>query len=85
MPLVHVEPGDSEDEELVTVVEKEKLDIEKKVLTVQDKFRTVEKVLMVENLEDFLLQGWKLIFIISVDRHSIVVNVGRSDGWMDGW
>ena len=64
MPLVHVEPGDSEDEELVTVVEKEKLDIEKKVLTVQDKFRTVEKVLMVENLEDFLLQGWKLIFII---------------------
>ena len=57
VPLVHVQAGDSEDEELVTVVEKEKFDVEKKAVTVTDRFRTVEKLLMCENLQDFLLQG----------------------------
>ena len=57
VPLLHVQAGDSEDEELVTVVEKEKFDVEKKAVTVTDRFRTVEKLLMCENLQDFLLQG----------------------------
>jgi hypothetical protein len=57
VPLVHVDGGESEDEELVTVVEKEKMDVEKKAVIVTDKFRTVEKVLMPENLQDFLTQG----------------------------
>ena len=57
VPLVHVEACESEDEELVTVVEKDKIDIEKKVVIVTDKFRTVEKMLMPDNLEDFLIQG----------------------------
>ena len=41
----------------VTIVEKEKFDVEKKVVTVTDKFRTVEKILSCDNLEDFLIQG----------------------------
>lgn len=57
VPLVHVPAGDSEDEELVTVVEKEKFDVKKKAVTVTDRFRTVGKVLLCENLQDFLLQG----------------------------
>ena len=57
MPLVHVDGGESDDEELVTVVEKEKIDVERKVVIVTDKFRTVEKMLMPENLQDFLNQG----------------------------
>ena len=57
VPLLHVQAGDSEDEELVTVVEKEKFDVEKKAVTVTDRFRTVEKLLMCENLQDYLLQG----------------------------
>ena len=39
------------------MVEKEKFDVEKKAVTVTDKFRTVEKLLFCENLQDFLLQG----------------------------
>ena len=39
------------------MVEKEKFDVEKKAVTVTDRFRTVEKLLMCENLQDFLLQG----------------------------
>ena len=39
------------------MVEKEKFDVEKKVVTVTDRFRTVEKLLLCENLPDFLLQG----------------------------
>ena len=42
---------------MVTVVEKEKFDVEKKAVTVTDRFRTVEKLLMCESLQDFLLQG----------------------------
>ena len=57
VPLVHVDGGESDDEELVTVVEKEKIDVEKKAVIVTDKFRTVEKMLMAENLQDFLNQG----------------------------
>ena len=57
MPLVHVDGGESEDEELVTVVEREKIDVDKKVVIVMDKFRTVDKMLMPENLQDFLNQG----------------------------
>ena len=57
VPLVHVQAGDSEDEELVTVVEKEKFDVERKAVMVTDRFRTVEKVLLCENLQDFLIQG----------------------------
>ena len=57
MPLIHVDGCESEDEELVTVVEKEKIDVDKKVVIVTDKFRTVEKMLMPENLQDFLNQG----------------------------
>ena len=57
VPLVHVEGGESDDEELVTIVEKEKIDVEKKAVIVTDKFRTVEKLLMSENLKDFLNQG----------------------------
>ena len=57
MPLVHVDGGESEDEELVTVVEKEKIDVDKKIIIVSDKYRTVEKMLMPDNLEDFLNQG----------------------------
>lgn len=41
----------------VTIVEKEKFDGERKVLTITDKFRTVEKILSCVTLEDFLLQG----------------------------
>ena len=41
----------------VTIVEKEKFDVEKKIVTVTDKFRTVEKILSCDNLEDFLIQG----------------------------
>ena len=57
VPLVHVDGGESDDEELVTVVEKDKIDVERKVVIVTDKFRTVEKVLMPHNLQDFLNQG----------------------------
>ena len=57
VPLIHVDGCESEDEELVTVVEKEKIDVDKKVVIVTDKFRTVEKMLMPENLQDFLNQG----------------------------
>ena len=42
---------------MVTVVEKEKFDVERKAVTVTDRFRTVEKLLLCENLPDFLLQG----------------------------
>ena len=56
VPLVHVDRCESEDEELVTVVEKEKIDVDRKVVIVTDKFRTVEKMLMPENLQDFLNQ-----------------------------
>ena len=38
-------------------MEKEKIDVEKKAVIVTDKFRTVEKMLMAENLQDFLNQG----------------------------
>ena len=38
-------------------MEKEKIDLEKKVVMVTDKFRTVEKLLYCDNLEDFLAQG----------------------------
>ena len=41
----------------MTVVEKEKIDNEKKAVIVTDKFRTVEKMVMSENLLDFLNQG----------------------------
>ena len=41
----------------VTIVEKEKFDIQKKTVIVTDKFRTVEKILACENLKDFLAQG----------------------------
>ena len=44
----------------VTIVEKEKIDGERKVLTITDKFRTVEKILSCVTLEDFLLQGKRL-------------------------
>ena len=54
---VHVGGGEPDDEELVTVVEKEKIDVERKVVIVTDKFRTVEKMLMPDNLQDFLNQG----------------------------
>lgn len=58
VPLVHVEPEENEeDDDLVTIVEKEKFDVERKVLTITDKFRTVEKILSCVTLEDFLLQG----------------------------
>ena len=57
VPLVHVDGCESEDEELVTVVEKEKVDVDKKIIIVSDKYRTVEKMLMPDNLEDFLNQG----------------------------
>ena len=57
VPLIHVDGGESEDEELVTVVEKEKIDVDKKVIIVTDKYRTVEKMLMPDNLDDFLNQG----------------------------
>ena len=57
VPLVHVDGGESDDEELVTVVEKEKVDAERKVVIVTDNFRTVEKMLMPDNLQDFLNQG----------------------------
>ena len=57
VPLVHVDGGESDDEELVTVVEKEKIDVDRKVVIVTDKFRTVEKVLIPDNLQDFLNQG----------------------------
>ena len=59
MPLVHVDGGESDDEELVTVVETEKIDVDRKVVIVTDKYRTVEKVLMPHNLQDFLNQGEK--------------------------
>ena len=39
------------------MVEKEKLDVERKAVMVADRFRTVEKVLLCENLQDFLIQG----------------------------
>ena len=41
----------------MTIVEKDKIDVEKKVVTITDKYRTVEKILHCENLEDFLVQG----------------------------
>ena len=43
MPLVHVDGGESDDEELVTVVEKEKIYVDRKVVIVTDKFRTFFK------------------------------------------
>jgi len=55
--LVHVEAADSDEEEVVTIVEKEKLDSEKKMLVVTDKHRTVTKFLEAESLEDFIGQG----------------------------
>lgn len=55
--LVHVEAADSDEEEVVTIVEKEKLDSAKKVLIVTDKHRTVTKFLEAESLEDFVNQG----------------------------
>ena len=64
VPLVHVEGGESDDEELVTIVEKEKIDVEKKAVIVTDKFRTVEKLLMSENLKDFLNQGKQYVYNI---------------------
>ena len=57
MPLIHVDGGESEDEEQVTVDEREKIDVDKKGIIVTDKFRTVEKILMPDSLEDFLNQG----------------------------
>ena len=57
VPLIHVDGGESEDEELVTVVEREKIDLDKKGIIVTDKYRTVEKMLMPDSLEDFLNQG----------------------------
>ena len=57
VPLVHVDTLDEDDEDLVTIVEKEKIDIEKKVVMVTDRFRTVEKLLYCDNLQDFLVQG----------------------------
>lgn len=57
VPLVHVDPEEEEEEDLVTIVEKEKFDIQKKTVIVTDKFRTVEKILACENLKDFLAQG----------------------------
>ena len=33
------------------------MDTEKKVVIVTDRFRTVEKILNCDNLEDFLIQG----------------------------
>jgi len=57
VPLVHVDTIEDEDEDLVTIVEKEKMDTEKKVVIVTDRFRTVEKILNCDNLEDFLIQG----------------------------
>ena len=68
MPLVHVDGGESDDEELVTVVEKEKIDVERKVVIVTDKFRTVEKVLMPDNLQDFLNQGEISVFKVFTFR-----------------
>ena len=41
----------------MTIVEKDKIDVEMKVVTITDKYRTVEKILSCENLEDFLVQG----------------------------
>ena len=38
-------------------LEREKIDVDKKVVIVTDKFRTVDKMLMPENLQDFLNQG----------------------------
>lgn len=55
--LVHVEPIDSDEEEVVTIVEKEKVDLAKKLVVVTDKFRTVNKNLEVDSLKDFLCQG----------------------------
>lgn len=55
--LVHVEAGDSDEEEVVTIVEKDKLDPAKKILIVTDKHRTVTKFLEAESLEDFVIQG----------------------------
>jgi len=55
--LVHVEAADSDEEEVVTVVEKEKTDSAKKIVVVTDKHRTVIKYLEVESLEDFIMQG----------------------------
>lgn len=57
MPLVHVDGCESEDYELVIVVEREKIDVDKKVIIVNDKNRTVRKMLMPDNLEDLLIQG----------------------------
>jgi len=57
VPLVHVEPDEEDEEDLVTIVEKDKIDVEMKVVTITDKYRTVEKILSCENLEDFLVQG----------------------------
>ena len=62
--------GESDDEELVTVVEKEKIDVERKVVIVTDKFRTVEKVLMPDNLQDFLNQGEISLFKVFNFRQS---------------
>ena len=64
VPLVHVDGGES----VVTVVEKEKIDVDRKVVIVTDKYRTVEKVLMPDNLQDFLNQGEISVFKVFTFR-----------------
>ena len=53
---MHIEPQ-IEEEDLVTIVEKEKFDAEKKTIIVTDRFRTIEKLLRCDSLEDCLCQG----------------------------
>ena len=55
------------------------MDTEKKVVIVTDRFRTVEKILNCDNLEDFLIQGnilfndsYEICFLLSFFLFSIL-------------
>ena len=63
VPLLHIDGAESEEEELVTVVEKDKRDIGKNAIIVTDKYRTMEKILMSGSLEDFLNQGIEIAIL----------------------
>ena len=61
----------------VTIVEKDKIDVEKKVVTITDKYRTVEKILSCENLEDFLVQGKQNPMVLQHISYISVFNVSQ--------
>lgn len=59
--LVHVEANESDDEEVVTIVEKDTGECVGKVATVTDKFRTVTKTLSAHSLHHFIEQGREVL------------------------